>query len=64
MKPEIVKFNRKFNIGNYQTIDAGVEASVEDGETVEEALKKLEQSVMAWWHGRESSKLADQIGDV
>ena len=42
MKPHTIYVTRKFNLGNYQTIDLHVEASLDEGENPIEALGKAE----------------------
>ena len=52
MKPERIAITRKFNLGNYQTIDYHVEASLAEGEDPGQALKELEQVITDYWAGR------------
>ena len=52
MKPQIIKITRKFNLGNYQTVDCHVEASLDEGENPVEAFKQLEKIVNDYWEGR------------
>ena len=51
MKPHTIHVTRKFNLGNYQTIDLHVEASLDEGENPIEALGKL-KIVNDYWEGR------------
>ena len=52
MKLHTIHVTRKFNLGNYQTIDFHVEASLDEGENPVEALGKLEKIVNDYWEGR------------
>ena len=52
MKPHTIHITRKFNLGNYQTIDFHVEASLDEAENTVEALGKLEKIVNDYWEGR------------
>ena len=52
MKPHTIHVTRKFNLGNYQTIDFHVEASLDEGENPIEAFDKLEKIVNDYWEGR------------
>jgi len=63
MKVEKLSITRKFNLGNYQTIDAHVEASVNEAENPVQKLHELEKIVMDWWEGRASSLMAQKIGE-
>ena len=52
MKPYKIGITRKFNLGNYQTVDFHVKASLDEGENPVEALKALEKIVNDYWEGR------------
>jgi len=52
MKPTEIGITRKFNLGNFQTIDFHIEASLDDGENPVEALGKLEKIINDYWEGR------------
>jgi len=52
MKTEKIALSRKFNLGNYQTLNVHMEASVYDGENAIAALHKLEQMIMMFWDQR------------
>ncbi len=52
MKPQIIAITRKFNLGNYQTMDIHVEASVNENENVVDALMELEKLIMDFWEGK------------
>ena len=52
MKPIEIAITRKFNLGNYQTIDVHVSASLDEGEDPKVALKALEKIINDWWEGR------------
>ena len=52
MKPTEIKITRKFNLGNYQTMDIHVSGSLDIGEDVVEALKSLEKLINDFWEGR------------
>jgi|WetSurMetagenome_2_1015567.scaffolds.fasta_scaffold00725_37 hypothetical protein len=45
IKPIIkeVSFNRKFNLGNYGTMDIGLTATIVEGQSVSETLKALDK---------------------
>jgi hypothetical protein len=58
MKPTEVALTRKFNIGNYQTIDVHVRATLDQNEDVKTAITALEQMVNDWWEGRTEQLLA------
>jgi len=47
-----IGITRKFNLGNYQTMDIHVEGSLFEGEDVVEALNDLENLILAFWEGR------------
>jgi hypothetical protein len=38
-----VSFNRKFNLGNYETMDIGLVATITEGQSVSETLKMLDK---------------------
>jgi len=52
MIPIEISINRKFNIGNYQTIDVTVKGSLNYGEDPVKALHELEKIIMDYWEGR------------
>jgi methyl coenzyme M reductase subunit D len=52
MIPIEISINRKFNIGNYQTVDVTVKASLNYGEDAVKALHELEKIIMDYWEGR------------
>jgi hypothetical protein len=58
MKPTEVALTRKFNIGNYQTIDVHVRATLDQNEDVKTAITTLEQMINDWWEGRTDQLLA------
>ncbi|MGQ9641849.1 MAG: hypothetical protein ACUVUF_06975 [Candidatus Bathycorpusculaceae bacterium] len=62
MKPVEIAITRKFNLGNYQTIDTNVKASLNEGEDTVKALHELEKVIMDFWEGRTSNLIAKQIG--
>jgi hypothetical protein len=62
MIPVEISINRKFNIGNYQTIDVTVKASLNYGEDAVKALHELEKIIMDYWEGRAASLTAKQVG--
>lgn len=61
MKPTELAITRKFNIGNYQTIDVYVTASVFENEDPVKALHQIEKIIMDYWEGREANLIAKQI---
>jgi len=52
MKPQNISITRKFNLGNYQTIDIHVEASLNEGENPISALHELERIINDYWADR------------
>jgi len=52
MKPKNIAITRKFNLGNYQTMDIHVEASLNENEDVVKAIGELEKLIMDYWEGR------------
>ncbi len=52
MIPIEISINRKFNLGNYQTIDIAVKGSLNYGEDPVKALHELEKVIMDYWEGR------------
>lgn len=52
MKPQQIAVTRKFNLGNYQTIDFHVEASLDEGENPVNALRLLEKIINDYYEGR------------
>ena len=63
MKVENLAITRKFNIGNYQTIDIHVEASLNETDNPIEKLHILEKLIMDFWEGRTSNLAAQKIGE-
>lgn len=55
MKPQEIAVTRKFNLGNYQTIDFHVEASLDEGENPVAALRELEKIINAYYEERTAS---------
>ena len=55
-KPNIteVHFTRKFNLGNYETMDVGFVATVAKDQDVETVLKALDQATIKYRKGREA----------
>jgi len=47
-----ISITRKFNVGNYQTIDIHVEASLNENEDPVKALAELEKVIMDYWEDR------------
>lgn len=58
MKVQVIHVTRKFNLGNYQTVDYHCEASLDDGENPIEAIKALEQIINDYWAGRTDKLVA------
>jgi hypothetical protein len=52
MKPHTIHVTRKFNLGNYQTVDYHIEASLDENENPIEAFKTLEKIINDYWEGR------------
>jgi hypothetical protein len=44
----LAKISRRFNLGNYETIDVGFEAFVGEGENVQQTLALLEQEAVSY----------------
>ena len=63
IKPIIkeVSFNRKFNLGNYETMDIGLTATIVEGQSVSETLKALDKYTIQYrkMHS-EIQKIADE----
>jgi len=53
-----IAITRKFNLGNYQTIDYHVEASLDVNENPVEALERLERIINDYWNERTSRLLS------
>jgi hypothetical protein len=64
MIPIEISISRKFNIGNYQTIDIEVRGSLNYGEDPVKALHDLEKVIMDFWEGRTATLTAKQIGET
>jgi len=58
MKPQTIAITRKFNLGNYQTMDIHVEASLKEGENPINALYELERIINDYWQGRTDKLVA------
>jgi hypothetical protein len=52
MKVTEIAITRKFNIGNYQTIDYHIEASLDETEDPKTALYTLEKIINDYWSSR------------
>jgi uncharacterized protein YggL (DUF469 family) len=52
VKPHEIAITRKFNLGNYQTIDFHIEASLDEGENAVNALRELEKIINDYYEGR------------
>jgi len=52
MKPTEIAITRKFNLGNYQTMDINVKGSLNENEDVVKALHELEKLIMDFWNER------------
>ena len=52
MKPTEIEITRKFNLGNYQTIDYTVKATLDQNEDAKQALANLEKIINDYWEGR------------
>ena len=48
MKITEVKFTRKFNLGNYETMDVGLVATIGEGDDPIDTLKRLDQYTVAY----------------
>jgi len=44
----VAKVSRKFNLGNYETMEVGLEAFVGEGENVQQVLALLEQEAVSY----------------
>lgn len=64
MKYVSVKLGRKFNMGNYETMDIQVEALLNENEHPQEVLEQLERDILFYYTNRNKigRDLADQIG--
>jgi len=62
MKFKRVVVRRKFNLGNYQTLDFELEATLQPNENPKEALLKTEQIILEAYQGRPSMVIAQKIG--
>jgi predicted Zn-dependent protease with MMP-like domain len=52
MKVTEIAITRKFNIGNYQTIDIHVRASVDQNEDPIQSITNLEKIINDYWNNR------------
>jgi len=52
MKVTEIAITRKFNIGNYQTIDIHVRASVDQNEDPIQSIANLEKIINDYWNNR------------
>jgi len=52
MRVTLVKVGRKYNLGNYQSIDLFLEAVVEKGDDPRNVLEALEKQIHDYWMGR------------
>ena len=48
-----VSFRRKFNLGNYETLDIELTAAINDGQNVQEVLSALEKGTIKYMKFRE-----------
>jgi len=48
-----VSFRRKFNLGNYETLDIELTAAINDGQNVREVLSALEKETIKYMKFRE-----------
>ena len=58
MRVTEIAVTRKFNLGNFQTIDYHVEASLDSGEDPVDALRRLEKIINDYWEGRTDKLLS------
>jgi hypothetical protein len=54
VKPCEVSVTRKFNLGNYETLDIGLKAFIEEGEDPKQAMAKLEDEILRYQNKRVS----------
>jgi hypothetical protein len=47
-----VAYRRKFNLGNYETLDIELEAEVNEGENVDAVLDDLATEILSWKNAR------------
>jgi hypothetical protein len=47
MKVTDIRISRKFNLGNYETIDIGATAELDFGESFDEGFRKLDALVLS-----------------
>jgi uncharacterized protein YggL (DUF469 family) len=52
MKPYELRLTRKFNLGNYQTVDISVSAKIDENEDPKQAIKDLEKLINDYWNDR------------
>ena len=61
MNPTEIAITRKFNLGNYQTMDIKVSAGLNVGEDTVQAFHALEKLIMDYWEARASNLVAKEI---
>jgi len=64
MKPQVIAITRKFNLGNYQTMDVHVEASLNEADNSIVALHELERIINDFWQERMDKLVALARKDV
>jgi len=52
MRLTSVHVTRKYNLGNYQSVDLHLGAELESGDNPVEAFKRLEKAINDYYHGR------------
>jgi hypothetical protein len=58
MKVTEIAVTRKFNLGNYQTVDYHVVASLDSADDPKESLKNAEKIINDYWEGRTNALVA------